>query len=105
MTNVERLRKQQEHCKALIERYKRYKRLLTNDDFIKLFLEDYCITHCVNSIQYSTTKFITEEGYKSAVAKAQATSYFKQYLNQVEEEGEQAMKDLEDLEIEILEME
>lgn len=94
MSVVERLEKQREGAKALIEQRGMANRLLQNADFRKLILEEYMVNEAARYVQLSADPALGAENRADALAMAQATGHLKRWIDVQEKMANQAEVDL-----------
>lgn len=103
MSEVLNLQKQRDDAKEMIEQAETALRLFNNPDFKKLILNEFCINECARYAQASADPALNENQRADALAIAQAAGHLRRFLSVKIQMGNQADRQMFDLDQAILE--
>jgi hypothetical protein len=103
MSEVLNLQKQRDDAKEMIEQAETALRLFNNPDFKKLILNEFCINECARYAQSSADPALNENQRADALAIAQAAGHLRRFLSVKIQMGNQADRQMADLDQAILE--
>ena len=103
MSEVLNLQKQRDDAKEMIEQAETALRLSNNPDFKKLILNEFCINECARYAQSSADPALNADQRADALAIAQAAGHLRRFLSVKIQMGNQADRQMADLDQAILE--
>lgn len=103
MSEVLNLQKQRDDAKEMIEQAETALRLFNNPDFKKLILNEFCINECARYAQSSADPALNTVQRADALAIAQAAGHLRRFLSVKIQMGNQADRQMADLDQAILE--
>ena len=103
MSEVLNLQKQRDDAKEMIEQAETALRLFNNPDFKKLILNEFCINECARYAQSSADPALNESQRADCLAIAQAAGHLRRFLSVKIQMGNQADRQMFDLDQAILE--
>ena len=103
MSEVLALQKQRDDAKLLIEHAEIAVRLSNNPDFKKLILNEFCVNECARYAQSSADPALNESQRADCLAIAQAAGHLRRFLSVKIQMGNQADRQMADLDQAILE--
>lgn len=105
MSEVYALKKQREDSQIAMEQRDIALRLSNNPDFKKLILNEFCINECARYAQASADPALNEMQRADSLAIAQAAGHLRRFLSVKVQMGNNAERQLPDLDSAILEAE
>ena len=103
MSEVLNLQKQRDDAKEMIEQAETALRLFNNPDFKKLILNEFCINECARYAQSSADQALGPVQRADPLAIAQAAGHLRRFLSVKIQMGNQADRQMADLDQAILE--
>jgi hypothetical protein len=101
MSAVHALEEQLSSAKEFIARREMALRLARNPDFKKLILEEFCIHECARYAQASADPSLDATARADSLSLAQAPGHLRRWLQVINQMGQVAERDIEDLETSI----
>lgn len=99
MPTVAQLEQQKSNAKEFMETRDLALRLSQNADFRKLILNDYMIHEAARLVALSADPVLDDRQKTDAMAMAQAPGHLKRYLTVLQQMGDKAEQDMEELEL------
>jgi hypothetical protein len=98
-TPVSALEQQLNNAKLLVDRRDSALKLSENRDFRKVILDEFCGSEAARYVQASGDPALSAESRADSLAIAQASGHLKRYLSVIIQMGNQAARDVAELEV------
>lgn len=97
MSEVADLEYQREHAQESLARREMALKLHSNPEFKKLILQEFCVNECARYAQASADPALQPNERADALAIAQAAGHLRRFLSVIVTMGNQAERNMEDL--------
>jgi len=101
MTEIESLEAQKESLKVRVEMKGLVEKLMSNREFKKVVLDEFCTKEAARYVQASVNPILSPTQQADALGIAQATGHFRSWLQTQINLGNQAIKEIRDTDAEI----